>query len=280
MDPTDGSKQAPSDQGNDTTPTTESRSSVDGSKQEPPILWIGDAQRKAPFDKERFLSNIPDLTPEQSAEAERRAAEFQRNQQMAARQKKFEDLFSRRKRYAGSTFENYECRNEGQADAVRALVQHAVDLKTGVNTERNVLIVGPPGTGKDHLLFAVARHAITAGLSPRWVNGEDLWGELREAISDKSGEANIIRRYVNVGILLISDPVHPRGPLSDYQAQTLFRIIDERYANLLPTWVTMNVANRLEAEDRMGAQVVDRLVHGAIVLTCNWPSYRSGALAS
>jgi hypothetical protein len=41
-----------------------------------------------------------------------------------------------------------------------------------------------------------------------------------------------------------------------------------------PTWVTINTKGRAEAIGRMGAQIVDRLSHDAVVCFCNWESYR------
>jgi hypothetical protein len=50
--------------------------------------------------------------------------------------------------------------------------------------------------------------------------------------------------------------------------------VDYRYSHRKPIWLTLNVADGAEAELRMGAQTVDRLRDGALVLFCNWPSYR------
>jgi DNA replication protein DnaC len=55
----------------------------------------------------------------------------------------------------------------------------------------------------------------------------------------------------------------------------LLEIIDRRYSHLLPTWMTINVANRKEAETRMGAPTVDRLAHDALTVVCDWPSFRA-----
>ena len=42
-------------------------------------------------------------------------------------------------------------------------------------------------------------------------------------------------------------------------------------------WVTVNVNSRAELDSRMGVQLADRLVDGALTLFCNWPSYRKPA---
>ena len=50
--------------------------------------------------------------------------------------------------------------------------------------------------------------------------------------------------------------------------------IDRRYRDLKATVMTLNVATRKEAEDRLSPNIVDRLAHGAMAIHCNWPSYR------
>jgi hypothetical protein len=54
----------------------------------------------------------------------------------------------------------------------------------------------------------------------------------------------------------------------------LFRILDGRYNHLRPTWVSVNVSNRNELDERMGVTLAERLVDGALTIFCNWPSYR------
>ena len=76
-------------------------------------------------------------------------------------------------------------------------------------------------------------------------------------------------------MLVLSDPVPPKGELSDYSESILYRIVDARYITMKPTWTTMNVASGEEADRRLGAPIVDRLRHGALCLSCDWPSFRT-----
>ncbi len=54
----------------------------------------------------------------------------------------------------------------------------------------------------------------------------------------------------------------------------MFRIVDKRYRENRPTWLTLNVSSGAEAAERIGVQTYDRLRHSAMGLFCNWPSYR------
>ena len=124
-------------------------------------------------------------------------------------------------------------------------------------------------------MTAAIREAFNKGFSAKWVNGVDLFGMFRKTISDDDyTEETLIKRLSTPSILAISDPVPPLGSLTDYQAGMMFRVIDTRYRNLKPTWITVNATDAKELEERMTPQIVDRLKDGALAIFCNWESYR------
>jgi len=176
---------------------------------------------------------------------------------------------------------------ERQAAVLEAVAQFIVDIRQHVAQGRNIVLFGPPGTGKDHLLVSVLHAAVgqlvtpaTPTLSVRWTNGIDLYSRLRDVIgSDERTELAEWRSWVAPQILYLSDPIPPFGKLSDFQAAFLLRIIDARYRHCRPTYVSLNVKNGEDAADRMGPQVLDRLKHGALVCWCHWPSYRDAETA-
>ena len=184
----------------------------------------------------------------------------------------------RGKRYAGCRFDNYDIGNAKQRKVVEALRHYAADADS-LASGRNVLLFGSKGTGKDHLGLALSREVVhNHGTCASWRNGTALHTDLkRYDFEDKPryDHAGDDRRPHRVAILWVSDPLPPTGPLTDYQQKLIFELLDERYSQMLPTWLSMNVESRAELESRMGAQTVDRLCHGALVLPCDWPSYRS-----
>lgn len=179
-------------------------------------------------------------------------------------------------RYSEARFSNYEIQCDAQATVVDALKAH-VDICS----KNNVLIYGPSGTGKDHLLIALAVEAIKHDLpSIKWVNGQDLFGEARDLMDSDESEDGFIRQYTRPAVLILSDPVPIDGEITKHQANILYRIVDRRYRELRATWVTMNVLDSEDAEKRIGVAIVDRLRHDAITHFCNWPSYRKSLTAN
>lgn len=174
---------------------------------------------------------------------------------------------------------NFKCEHDGQQVVVDALREYAQDMPAEVERGAGIILYGPSGSGKDHLLSAMARVAILHhGLTVRWENGADLFGEARDRISDDRPEAEWITKFATPDILYISDPLPPSGGLTTFQTSLLQRILDRRLRWLKPTWVSMNVASSAQADKEMGAALVDRLKPGAVVAYCKWPSHRKARI--
>jgi len=166
---------------------------------------------------------------------------------------------------------------------------YAARMTTEVAAGRNVLLLGPSGTGKDHLFTALARTAIFQlpdshedcdGTFPysspiRWTRGSRFYLECRQAMGES--EVSLISQYAMARILYFSDPLLPIGGLTPHQAAMFYEIIDDRYRHKRPTWVSLNVKDRAEAEERMGGAIIDRLAEGALTGHCDWPSWRERA---
>ena len=182
------------------------------------------------------------------------------------------------KRYAAATLGNFQADTREQKAVVEALQDYAANLSAEVEAGNGLVLYGPSGTGKDHLLAGLAKVAIVQhGRQVRWQGGLDLYGELRDRMDRQcETEGALVRHLVYPAILILSDPLPPSGPLTQFQAATLLRVLDSRYRKLRVTWVSLNVASGAEADERLGSPLVDRLRHGSLMCCCNWPSFRRG----
>jgi len=195
-------------------------------------------------------------------------------QRLLAASDAWRDVARRAGRYAASTLDSFITSSPAMESAVKALRAFTENLAAHISSGHGLVLYGPCGTGKDHLMFAAMRAAASAGFRVRWENGIDWFGQLRDRIDDGGSEETMIRPLVNCDILGISDPVPPSGDLSSYQGQMLLRVIDRRYRHRRSTFVTLNVRDRAEAISRMGAPIVDRLIDNALVVHCAWESFR------
>lgn len=161
-----------------------------------------------------------------------------------------------------------------QDEAIAKLTELAKNVRTHVKSGGNLILYGSPGTGKDHLLVAMLRVAIKSDLSAEWINGQDLYGQLRDRIDTDKSEDRSVREFCRADILAISDPVPPKGETSSYSTTMLYRIIDRRYRELRSTWITVNVSDAAEATRELTGPIFDRLADNCVTVFCNWPSYR------
>jgi len=196
---------------------------------------------------------------------------------------KFDELRHRiGRRFDDVSFKTYDIYDEHQREIFDMLVQYCDRLDTHVPDGVNVLLLGPCGTGKDHLAMSIARDAASQGFTTVWTDGESLYSELRDSMdSESTSEQEIIRKYVQCDILWISDPAptvplgsRSMGAITDYQARMLYQIIDIRYRKMRPVVMTANSTNVSQFQDLIGHRTCDRIAHNGVVLTCGWESYR------
>lgn len=236
------------------------------------------------FSPEELAARNPNLfgglaneaTPEEIAAEDRRQEAIAAARAKAEREREAEAfLASRGERYRHCRLSTFQCKHQAQRDALRRLREYLGRLAEEVDAGNGLIFYGPSGTGKDHLAVASAYAAIHHyGFSVAWKNGVELYSEFREAIDGKRSERDVITQLVRSKILVLSDPLPPKGALTEYQTGMLYMILEQRYSRRTPTWATINVINGDEAGQRMGVACYDRLRHGALAMFCNWPSYR------
>lgn len=182
-------------------------------------------------------------------------------------------------RYSRCDFDSFECRLPEQQAAKSAVTGFMANWPDNRAAGRGLLLYGPVGTGKDHLVIAALKVAVRDyGATPAWIDGQSFFATIRDRITAEVSEGAAIKPYTAADVLVISDPLPDAGKPTEFQRSLLWRIVDRRYRDLRPTFVTLNVANSREAEDRMGVQLVDRLRDGAVCVACRWASNRRPGL--
>lgn len=161
-------------------------------------------------------------------------------------------------------------RQQEVIDAMSAICQSIVDGES----IPPIVFVGPPGTGKDHIMAAMVRVAYVNEKSIVFKSGAELWSATRDVISKQTTESDLRRSYVNPDLFCVSDPVPPGAKLTEFQVGWLYQIIDGRYRQGRPTWMTLNVDESSQAESRLTPQIWSRVIDEAIIVDCNWKTFR------
>ena len=147
-----------------------------------------------------------------------------------------------------ASFENtYD--TPGNAEAV-----HLVKAYTLGNAPPIVMLAGPPGTGKTHLLEAAGRALILQGKSVRYELVANMLDSMRPS-SEGSPESDVAE-FILPQILMLDDLGAEKA--SDWVADKLMAIIDERYRNNRRLMIATN-ATEVEMIHRLGPRLADRL---------------------
>lgn len=185
------------------------------------------------------------------------------------------------RRYSGCRLDNYDTSgkdSDAKQNAKDIVLGYVTDFPKHFESGSSLVLVGAKGTGKDHLMVAAIREIAKRMNAPSKVifrDGLRLYSEFRAAFSSTTTEDEIVDKYIRPHLLAISDPVPPDGMLSEHEKRMALRIIDGRYREKKPMVVTINAGNREEITERLGSQATDRLLDDAIIVRCNWVSYRS-----
>jgi DNA replication protein DnaC len=143
-----------------------------------------------------------------------------------------------------------------------------------LDRQENVLVFGPPGSGKTHALNAVALELVRAGRRVLFSKCSLLVQELLKAKRDLELK-ELLRELSRWEGLVIDDLGYVQQ--SREEMEVLFTLLAERYERG-SVLVTSNLAfsqwEQIFKDPMTTAAAIDRLVHHSVIVEMNVPSYR------
>jgi len=144
-----------------------------------------------------------------------------------------------------------------------------------VDRGANLILFGPPGTGKSHLAAALGYALVENGWRVLFTRTTDLVQRLQVARRELALEA-AIARLDKYHLLILDDLAY----VTKDQAETsvLFELIGARYERrslLITANQPFGQWGKIFPDQAMTLAVVDRLVHHATIFEMNVESYRS-----
>jgi len=175
-------------------------------------------------------------------------------------------------RFKGITFDTFHPTNDNAAAAKRKCIEFAETFKESARkTGGGLLVVGKPGTGKNHLSGAICTKLMNDGIPCLHTTALKLVRRIKESWGGDEREQEAINSFSRPDLLIIDEVGVQFGTPTEQLFLT--EIINDRYESMKPTILLSNLSVA-QLGEVLGARVIDRFYDHGTVLVFDWESYR------
>ena len=172
------------------------------------------------------------------------------------------------RKYQATTFENFIPASSAQEKAYDTFVRYSANPRARVESGTGLLVIGPPGVGKTHLIASTVTAACAAGVPALYT----VWAEAIERVkatfdgNRDHPDRDLLERLARVPLLVLDEL---GGASSEFERRRLF---DARYRESLPIVAATNLTP--STLHTLGERTADRLREMCLMVPITGQSQR------
>ena len=144
-----------------------------------------------------------------------------------------------------------------------------------IESKKNIIFIGEPGTGKTHLSIALGVIALAKNFKVLFTSVGEMLSQLNMSKADNSYYKKL-QYYLEPNLLILDELGFKKLPT--FAADDFFEVISKRYEKgscVITTNKPFEQWHEILGDHILASAILDRIVHHSIIFKISGPSFRS-----